>query len=90
MLPSDRDEMELRRRAAEALIAARIPRDRPLGLWGGHGSGQACPVCGHPIEATEMELELEFAEDSAHAVREFHLHLSCFAAWEIERKAGLA
>ena len=27
------------------------------------------------------------AEVSAHGVREFHLHLPCFAAWEIERGA---
>lgn len=29
---------------------------------------------------------LEFAEVSARGVREFHLHLPCFAAWEVERK----
>ena len=88
MLPNRHEEEELRRRARAALNASTIPRDRPKGLWGGNGSGEQCPVCGHPVDAAEMELEVEFefAEVSARGVREFHLHLPCFAAWEIERK----
>jgi hypothetical protein len=44
-------------------------------------------VCGQSIESAELEVELEFATaDSGNAVREFHLHLPCFAAWEIARK----
>jgi hypothetical protein len=48
-------------------------------------------VCGHSIDAAEMELEVEFeiAEVGAQGVREFHLHLPCFAAWEIERKGAV-
>jgi len=88
MLPTDHDEQALRRRARAALSLAQIPRDRPSGLWGGHGSGETCPVCGHSIDAAEMELEIEFTADHTQAVQEFHLHLPCFAAWEIERKAA--
>jgi len=82
------DEQELRRLARAALNAGALPRDRPLGLWGGNGAGEACPVCGNVVDSAEMELEVEFriADVSAHGVREFHLHLPCFAAWEIERK----
>ena len=82
------DEQELRRRARAALSAAVIPRTPPRGLWGGHGSGEPCPVCGQAVDAAEMELEVEFefAEVNAQGVREFHLHLPCFAAWEIERQ----
>jgi hypothetical protein len=88
MLPNDHDEQELRRGARAALNTATIPRDRPSGLWGGHGSGETCPVCGHSIDAIEMELEVEFTTDSERGARGFHLHLPCFAAWEIERKAA--
>jgi len=82
--------MELRRKARAALQAGVIPRDRPKGLWGGNGLGDLCPVCGLAIDVTEMELEVEFdiAEVNLRGVREFHLHLQCFAAWEIERIAG--
>ena len=31
-------------------------------------------------------VEDEPGTDRGHGVREFHLHLQCFAAWEIERK----
>ena len=83
------DEQELRRRAREALSSAIIPRASPKGLWGGNGMGEPCSVCGHPVDATQMELEVEFefAEVNALGAKEFHLHLPCFAAWEIERKA---
>jgi hypothetical protein len=88
MPPNGHDEQELRRRARAALNQGQIPRDRPKGLWGGNGSGERCPVCAHPVEVTEMELEVEFtiAEVGAQGVREFHLHLQCFAAREIERQ----
>lgn len=90
MLVNALDEKELRRRARAALDAAIIPRDWPKGLWGGNGSGESCPVCGQPVDAAEMELEVEFeiTEVGTQGVREFHLHLPCFAAWEIERKAA--
>jgi hypothetical protein len=91
MPPNGHDEQELRRRARSALDSGLIPRDRPKGLWGGNGSGERCPVCRHPVDAVEMELEVEFgfAEVGAQSVREFHLHLPCFAAWEVERKLAL-
>jgi hypothetical protein len=90
MLPNGHDEQELRRLARAALNQGLIPRDRPRGLWGGNGSGETCPVCGIAVDAAEMELEVEFgiAEVNAQGVREFHLHLPCFAAWEIERRTG--
>ena len=90
MPPNGHDERELRRKARAALDAGLSPREQPKGLWGGNGLGEPCTVCGHPVEATEMELEVEFAfaEIGAQGVREFHLHLPCFAAWEIERKAA--
>ena len=86
MLHNGHDEEGLRRQARAALNSATIPRDGPTGVWGGNGSGESCPVCGHRIDAAEMELEIEFAVVSTSGVREFHLHLPCFAAWEIERR----
>ena len=88
MLLNGHDEQELRRKARAALDQGLIPRDRPRGLWGGNGAGVPCPVCGIPVDAAEMELEVEFeiAEVNSRGVREFHLHLPCFAAWEIERR----
>ena len=79
-------EQDLRRRALEALHEETLPRIRPMRTWGGSGSGALCPVCGRFIEPADMELELEFATpDGGKLMREFHLHLMCFAAWEIAR-----
>jgi hypothetical protein len=85
---NEQDDKELQCRARAALNAGHIPRNRPRGLWGGNGSGEACPVCGQRLDAADMELEVEFeiAEVDTRGVREFHLHLPCFAAWEIERQ----
>jgi hypothetical protein len=86
MLISGNDEVALRRQARAALNAATIPHESPTGVWGGNGSGESCPVCGQCVDASERELEMEFAVASTSGAREFHLHLPCFAAWEIERK----
>ena len=88
MQPNRHDEQELRIRARAALDSGQVPHDQPKGLWGGNGTGETCPVCGNSLDAAEMELEVEFefAEVGARGVREFHLHLPCFAAWEIERR----
>jgi hypothetical protein len=81
------EERDLRRRALAALHAGILPRVRPLRSWGGDGSGEICPVCGRSIEPAEKELELEFATaEREDAVREFHLHLPCFVAWEFARE----
>jgi hypothetical protein len=87
MVPSDCDEQTLRQLAREALRAGVLPDRSPERMWGGSGSGTPCPVCANTVDAEEMELELEFAADSQEG-REFHLHLRCFAAWELERKAA--
>jgi hypothetical protein len=80
---------DLRRKALVAMQLEVLPRVPPLRTWGGSGSGELCPVCGDFIEPAEKELELEFATaDDGSAVREFHLHLPCFAAWDIARQSA--
>ena len=96
------DERTLRVRAGEALKAGRLPKVRPERIWGGPGIGVRCGVCGEPIERTESEFELQFAESpgcgpappgdeqpvGASADGSYHLHIRCFAAWELERQSG--
>ena len=89
MLHGDDDDQGLRRRALAALHLEVLPRARPVRTWGGNGSGEVCPVCGHSIEPAEKELELEFAAaDAEKDAREFHLHIPCFAAWEHARESA--
>ena len=86
MIHSD-DVYDLRRRARAALHAEILPCAPPDRSWGGHGSGEMCPVCGCSVDPAEPELELEFATtEVGNDTRQFHLHLPCFTAWEFARK----
>jgi hypothetical protein len=76
----------LRRSALAAMKAQAIPRDKPLEILGGHGSGETCPVCSQSIDPADMELELAFAPlESGQTPLEVHLHLPCFEAWDLVR-----
>jgi len=53
---------------------------------GSPGVGAQCAICELPVQATEMEFEIEFARDGSNpGLDKFHVHLQCFAAWEFER-----
>ena len=85
------DVKELRRRARAALHAEVLPLVPPSRSWGGHGSGDLCPVCGRSIDPAEPELELEFTSTGVgNDTRAFHLHLPCFTAWEFARNDSQA
>jgi hypothetical protein len=80
------NEAEARQLARKALKAKAIPRHDPDRTWGGTGVGIACTICGQPVTVSQMEYELQFAHDGASpGLDRFHLHLRCFAAWEMER-----
>jgi len=42
-------------------------------------------VCDQPINRDEIEYEVQFVPEGVSAPQVFHLHLACFAAWELER-----
>jgi DNA-directed RNA polymerase subunit RPC12/RpoP len=68
---------------AGTLLAAR----RPDRIWAGSGAEAPCAVCERPIRRHDLELEIQFAHGGAATpgMDKFHLHLRCFAAWELER-----
>ena len=87
------DEAILRQHAREALQTGRLPRRQPDRTWGGPGVGAPCAVCNQPVSRDEMEFEIQFEHGGATpGLDKFHVHLRCFAAWEMERtkptKAG--
>jgi hypothetical protein len=83
------DEPALRRQAREAIRSGKLPGRRPTGVWGGPGTGASCAVCGQSVGRGGLELELEFREAEAADSDIHHLHLRCFAAWELECQAFL-
>ena len=79
-------EEPVRTLARLALQAEKLPRRDPDRTWGGTGVGTTCTICGQSITATDVECAMRYASDGATPrVDQFHLHLRCFAAWELER-----
>ena len=63
-----------------------MPRRDPDGTWGGKGIDVPCAICEERIRPDQLEYELQFGPEGATPVVDlFHLHLRCFAAWEMER-----
>jgi hypothetical protein len=76
----------LREHARVAIRNGKLPNLRPERTWGGPGGGAPCSVCNQPVTRSEMEFEVEFAHNGANpGLDKFHVHIRCFAAWELER-----
>ncbi len=57
-----------------------LPYQEPLRTWAGRGTGVRCNFCGVPIEARDIEYEVELA--AAGKLRGLHFHFNCYQAWE--------
>ena len=80
------NEAALRRVVRLVLESGKLPRRDPDQTWGGPGVGALCTICAQPITPEEIEYEVQFAHDGATPrLDKFHLHLRCFAVWELER-----
>lgn len=80
------DERAVRDKAREFTLAGKLPNRRPDRTWGGPGVGAPCAVCGLSVERGQMEFEMEFARDGGQpGLDKFHVHVQCFATWELER-----
>ncbi len=79
-------EKHVRAMARIAVQSGKIPRRDPDRTWGGPGADVPCTICGQRITVSQMEYELQFRHDGATpGLDRFHLHLRCFAGWELER-----
>ena len=74
----------LRRRAEERIRAGTLPLQPPDRSWAGRGTGEACGVCGVPIEPTSPEYDLEFGSPAIPVFVRFHR--VCLAVWELLRR----
>jgi hypothetical protein len=80
------DETVLREKARDVIQTGKLPSRRPDRTWGGPGVGAECAVCGLPVRPDEMEFEIQFARDGDNpGLDKYHVHIRCFAAWELER-----
>jgi|SoiMetStandDraft_2_1073263.scaffolds.fasta_scaffold01738_6 hypothetical protein len=80
------DESILRERAREVIRTGTLPGRRPDRMWGGPGAGADCAVCGTTVPRSQVEFEIEFFENGDESkVDKYHVHVRCFAVWELER-----
>jgi len=80
------DESTLREKAREVIQTGKLPNRRPDRTWGGLGAGADCIICNAPLKPDEVEFEIEFARNGNNpGLDQYHVHLRCFAAWELER-----
>jgi hypothetical protein len=83
------EESDLRATAREVIRTGKLPNRRPDRTWGGPGVGASCTICGEPVTTEQLEFEIQFAVDGDEpGLDKFHVHVRCFAAWELERTNG--
>jgi hypothetical protein len=81
------EDDSLRKQARKIIDSRKIPNRSPDRTWGSPGVGAECAVCGRPVGQDETEFEIQFARDGGRACLDnFHVHIRCFAVWELERK----
>src|SRR5262245_12260008 len=77
----------VRNEVLEAIRSGKLPDRSAEHTWAGPGCGAPCVICGQPINADELEYELEFVTgDDGKQSAEYHVHIGCFSAWEAERR----
>lgn len=59
-----------------------LPYQEPLRMWASHGTGARCNLCGAPIEARDIEYEVELAAPGNPTG--LHFHFKCYRAWETQ------
>jgi len=77
----------IRERSREAILSGKLPVGTSYRSWGGPSHGTICAVCDRKILPRELEYEIEFEKNNGHvAPPMFHLHITCFQAWEYQRR----
>lgn len=74
-------EDELRLEARRRVSGGQLPCQPPRYMWAGAGDGQMCSLCDRPIDARQIEYELDFG---THPVTVHRFHRICHEAWELE------
>jgi hypothetical protein len=75
-------------RVRQVLQKGDLPHRRPDRTWSGPGADLLCAVCEQPVTRDQFEMEIQFAYDGHdRRLDKFHLHVRCFAVWEVERTA---
>jgi hypothetical protein len=77
-----------RTQVSHLLRLGHLPDRHPDRTWGGPASAWPAGSVRNPIRRDQFEMEIQFAYDGYdRRLDKFHLHVRCFAVWELERTA---
>jgi hypothetical protein len=65
--------------------AGTLPKDAPVKVWAGYGTGKKCDAWDLPTSKAGIEYEVDIADRQT-----FLFHQACLTAWHQERAAYLA
>lgn len=68
-------------RVRDKLAAGTLPREDPVKLWLGLGTGARCAACDETLRRSDSEYELQFERRPP-----ILLHHRCHAMWEAQRR----
>ncbi len=67
------------------VVAGALPKDAPVKVWAGYGTGKMSDACGLPTSTAGIEYEVDMADR-----RIFLFHQPCLTIWHQERATYLA
>jgi hypothetical protein len=71
-VPHSKDATDLKRIAAEKRRQGRLPQISTARAWAGNGSGATCVLCEIPIDAGQIEYEVEYPNGLDIQLLRFH------------------
>ena len=66
------------------VLAGTLPKDPPVKVWAGYGTGKVCSACDLPTTAEDIEYETDMANGHT-----FVFHQPCLTLWHQERATYL-
>jgi hypothetical protein len=74
-----KNDAELKRIVTQKRCDGRLPRIPTARTWAGHGSGELCSLCESPIDARQIEYEVECQQGPDTQLLRFHE--LCYRLW---------
>ena len=61
-----------------------LPKESPVKMWAGYGTGKTCAACDLSTTTKDVEYEVDMADG-----RTFSFHQTCITLWHQERATRL-
>jgi hypothetical protein len=78
-MTASKDDAELKRIATQKRCQGRLPRIQTARAWAGNGSGELCSLCESPIDAGQIEYEVDCQQGPNTQLLRFHE--LCYRLW---------